>query len=87
MPRPSVNLRLLSAVGTALYGAWWQKAIAPDLKVSSRAIGRWVNEEYPLRDELPTGRPLGPSLLKLLQQRRDVIDKLITEVKETYDLK
>ena len=41
----TVDQKLLTAVGVALYGPRWQSDLARDLGVSDRTVRRWVSGE------------------------------------------
>jgi hypothetical protein len=42
------DTQLLSEIGTALYGAHWQAALADDIAVSDRSVRRWANGTDPI---------------------------------------
>lgn len=53
------KLQLLSVIGHTVFGEHWQKAMAEAVKVNQRTMGRWVNRDSPVPDEVPsTGTPL-----------------------------
>ena len=62
------------ATGLVLYGEQWQRALAGDLKVSDRAVRRWVaGDAQPPEDIVPRLRTLlAKRLLKMREVRRSL---------------
>lgn len=69
--------RLLVECGEALYGPMWQSALARDLGVNDRTVRRWVAGTSPV----PVG--LYVDLLRLTQERAQVLDELAPRLAET----
>lgn len=66
---------LLVAIGEALYGQSWKTELAADLKVDDRSLRRWIQT-----GEVPLG--VWRDLIALLADRREVIDSLLTAVRD-----
>lgn len=66
---------LLAAIGEALYGQSWKTELAGDLKVDDRSLRRWIQT-----GDVPVG--VWRDLIVLLTDRREVIDSLLTAVRD-----
>lgn len=63
------NLQLLSAVGQAVFGTYWHKAMGEALHVTQRTMSRWTGNVTNISDTVPsTGRPLLSELNRILTQ-------------------
>jgi predicted transcriptional regulator len=67
--------RLLVESGEALYGPRWQTEVARDLGVADRTVRRWAAGTT----EMPRGAYV--DLLRLVTERRAVLDALATRLK------
>ena len=64
---------LLSAIGEALFGPFWQVELANTLGINRRTIRRWLNSEFAVPDAITD------SLLALCKNRNVEILHLIKE--------
>lgn len=46
------NLDRLAAIGEALHGERWHRAVARDLDIGPRQVQRWVSGEYDVPDRI-----------------------------------
>lgn len=67
---------LLTRAGEALYGAYWQQAIARDLGISDRHVRRIAAGEYPLKPGMAV------DLWRVALERSAVLDELIGELEK-----
>jgi transcriptional regulator with XRE-family HTH domain len=67
-----VDVQIVAALGKALYGQCWQRAVARDLGVHDCTIGRWLRG---------VGDPTLEDLLRMLAVTKHRIDRLLA----TYD--
>ena len=64
------------AVGLVLYGEQWQRALAGDLKVSDRAVRRWVaGDANPPEDIAPRLRALLDKRMLKMREVRSSLPK------------
>lgn len=66
---------LIVRVGEALYGAYWQQAIARDLDMSDRHVRRMASGDYPLKPGMAL------DLWRIALERAALLDELIEELK------
>lgn len=86
MPKGSTNLDLLRRTGEVVFGEYWQTPMATHIKVDKRTINRWKQEEWPVPDVIPDGRPLEQVLQELLHKHEKDIARLKTMLaKKTPD--
>jgi hypothetical protein len=78
-----MDKKTLITAGRALYGDRWQTSLAHDLGLSDgRRIRQWLSDERPI----PAG--LRGDLLRLLSERKMMLDDVlfhITDTAITYD--
>lgn len=67
---------LLTACGQALYGERWHAPLARDLGVADRTMRRWVAGSHPV----PEG--IAADLLRLVQERRKDLGRLVKQLRE-----
>mgnify|MGYP007051452802 CR=1 FL=1 len=80
-----MDKKIIITVGHALYGDRWQTSLAHDLGLSDgRRIRQWLSDERPI----PAG--LRGDLLRLLSERKMMLDDVlfhITDIRRIYVLK
>lgn len=67
---------LLRSVGEALYGDYWQSALARDLGVASRTVRRWAAGGEAVRPRI------ADEIYRLILRRRDALQALVPELAE-----
>lgn len=76
------NLEILRAVGSLLYGEYWQKQMAEHLGVAQRTMNRWETGVHGVPDMLPDGSGFVERMLEALEDRKGALDELIKDVEE-----
>ena len=70
------DIEILRTCGVVLHGGRWRTSLAPDLQVTERTIRNWLAGDHPIPPDVM------PKLLRLLEQRREVIEDLVTNLKD-----
>lgn len=70
------DIDILRTCGVVLHGDRWRTSLAPDLQVTERTIRNWLAGDHPIPSDVM------PKLLRLLEQRHEAIDGLVTSLKD-----
>lgn len=70
-----MNHKTLIAIGQALYGNQWYKALADDLSVNVRTMRRWAANEF----DIPEG--VWPELADLCWKRSCELEEFAVKIK------
>src|SRR5262245_17443854 len=68
MNATTVDVHIIAALGSAIYGKWWRRHVARDLGVHSCTVGRWMRA---------VGAPEMKDLYRLLSVARERYEALL----------